>query len=237
MSNIKLLIYLAVWKRPVITEICFMGIKRLQKIPGFDIQALAVISEESMIPLCEKYGVDWCFTKNEPLGAKKNYGLAQAIRKQFDYLVEIGSDDILKDEFLDLYSWDRHVFALSDFLMINTEDGECRRRTKHMAYYGTGRAISRIALEAVSKLWPDNINKGLDNNSTYILAKNGFGEKRVACDDPVVLSLKSDVNIWPFESLGIEYPLDKALNGLSEEEINAIRCLAVKNKSESLIDG
>ncbi len=224
-TRVELLFFLAVWKRPEITEICFLGLNRLRKHPDYDINVLAVISEESMIPLCERYAVDWCITKNSPLGAKKNYGLAQAMRKKFDYLVEIGSDDILKDEFLDVYSWDRHVFALSDFLMINTKDGECRRKTKQMAYYGTGRAISRTAIEKVSKLWPDNIDKGLDNNSTYILAKKGFGERRVSCDHPVVLSLKSDVNIWPFESTGMEYPLNKALEGLSEEEVNAIQSL------------
>jgi hypothetical protein len=212
-----------------------MGIKRLQKVAGFDIQALAVISEESMIPLCEKYGVDWCITNNSPLGAKKNYGLAQAMRKKFDYLVEIGSDDILKDEFLSLYDWDRDVSALSDFIMINTEDGECRRRSKHHAYYGAGRAISRKALEEVGNLWPDKINKGLDNNSTMILSKKKFLEKRVSSSEPVLVSLKSAVNIWPFERLGSEYPLEKAISGLSEQEINAIQCLVAKNKSESLI--
>jgi hypothetical protein len=213
-----------------------MGISRLRKVPGFSIQAFAVISEESMIPLCEKYGVDWCITKNDPLGAKKNYGLNQAMRKDFDYLVEIGSDDIFKDEFLNLYSWDRDVMALSDFLMMDTRTGEVRRRTKHHAYFGTGRALSRRLLENVGAIWPDKINHGLDNNSTMILAKKGFLEKRIISPEPVAIGLKSDVNIWPFEKIGSEYSLEKALNGLSEEEINAIQCLTVKNKSGDSID-
>jgi len=229
-TAIKLLFFVAVWKRPVITEICFMGISRLRKVPGFNIQVLAVISEESMIPLCEKYGVDWCFTKNDPLGAKKNYGISQALRKDFDYLVEIGSDDLFKDEFLNLYNWDRDIMALSDFIMMDTRTGECRRMTKHHAYFGTGRAISKKALQAVGTIWPDNINKGLDNNSTMIMARKGFLEKRIATSEPVAIGLKSDVNIWPFEKLGSEYSLEQALNGLSNEEINAIQCLTLKNK-------
>src|SRR5688572_16188481 len=227
----RLLLFLAVWGRPKITEICFMGIKRLQKVPGFRVEAFAVISEESMIPLCDKYAIEWCMHDNLPLGKKKNYGLSQAMKKDFDYLIEIGSDDILKDEFLSLYNWDRDVFALADFVMMNTADGECRRLTRHHAYYGVGRAISKKALLEVQEIWNDKLNKGLDNNSTMTLARKGFFEKRVTCEDPVAMDLKSEVNIWPFEKRGFEYSLEKALNGLSQEEINAIQCLVQRRKS------
>src|SRR6478752_4031551 len=100
MQRHRLLVFLAVWKRPEITEICFMGIDRLRKTGLFPIEAFAVISEESMIPLCEKYNIDYCFYKNEPLGEKKNFGLTEAYKKEWDYLVEIGSDDLLKNEYL-----------------------------------------------------------------------------------------------------------------------------------------
>lgn len=234
-TRVKLLFFLAVWKRPEITEICFLGLNRLRKQPDYDINVLAVISEESMIPLCEKYDVEWCMHENQPLGAKKNFGLAQAMmKKDFDYMVEIGSDDLLKNEFLNLYPWDKDVFALSDFIIMNTEDGECRRLTKRDAYYGTGRAISRKALEKTGNLWVDKLNMGLDNASTVALAKKGFGERRISTAEPVVIDLKSEVNIWPFEKKGIEYPLEEALKGLSEEEVNAIKCLTTANRLESL---
>ena len=79
----RLMIFLAVWKRPEITEICFMGINRLRKSGLFPIEAMAVISEESMKPLCKKYGIDYVMYKNEPLGEKKNYGLREAMKKDF----------------------------------------------------------------------------------------------------------------------------------------------------------
>jgi hypothetical protein len=228
-NTVKLLIFLAVWKRPEITEICFMGIRRLQKVAGFHVESFAVISEPSMIPLCEKYGVGWCMYKNQPLGDKKNYGLRQAMKKDFDYLVEIGSDDILKNGFLNLYNWDRDVFGLGDFIMMNTKDGECRRLSKQHAYYGVGRAISKRALEAVQELWNNKLNHGLDNQSTFLLARRGFLEKRVSSHEPVAIDLKSDVNIWPFERKGIAYDTNLALNDLSEEEITAIKNLYAKN--------
>jgi hypothetical protein len=63
-------------------------------------------------------------------------------------------------------------------------------------------------------------------------------QKGIRTQEPLAISLRSAVNLWSYDSMeGGAYPLDKALSGLSEEEINAIRCLAAKNKSESLIDG
>ena len=229
MRRPKLLVFLAVWQRPVITKICFMGLERLRK--NFNVDAFAVISEESMKPLCKKYSVDYCMHENLPLGSKKNYGLTQAMKKDFDFLVEIGSDDLLKDEFMDLYSFDRDVFGLRDFAMIDTQTGDCRRLSDRDARFGLGRAISKDAIESfrtegVYKLWADGISKGLDNDSTFALARKGYLEKRISTDDPVAIDLKSSVNIWPFNHLmGIEYPIEKALNGLSEKEKVAIKSL------------
>jgi len=220
-----------------------MGLQRLKKLGKFEMEFFAVISEEEMIPLCEKYGVDWCMHENLPLGAKKNFGLQQAMKKDFDYLVEIGSDDLLKDQFLDIYSFDKDVFALSDFVMLNTEDGECRKLTKRDGYYGIGRAISRKCLERVFEkgkpgIWSNDLNQGLDNYSTFFLARLGFMETRVKSAEPVAIDLKSEVNIWSFQRRrGLEYSIDKALEGLSEKEITAIRQLClVRVESESLID-
>ena len=37
------------------------------------------------------------------LGAKKNAGLKEAIKIDFDYLLEMNSDDVIFDELLELY--------------------------------------------------------------------------------------------------------------------------------------
>jgi hypothetical protein len=220
MQSIKLLFFLAVWKRPEITEICFMGLQRLKKLGTFHVEHFAVISEVEMIPLCEKYGVEWCMHDNEPLGAKKNYGLRQAMKKEFDYLVE----------FLNVYPFDRDVMALSDFVMLNTEDGECRRLTKSHGYYGLGRAISKRCLTELFEkgsvgIWDNRLERGLDNYSSFYLSKRGYLEKRYKSLEPVAIDLKSDVNIWPFKKNGSEYPIEKVLEGLSDEEITAIKRL------------
>lgn len=221
----KLLIFLAVWKRPEITEICFMGIQRLQKVPGFQISAFAVISEVEMIPLCERYGVEWCMAANHPLGAKKNYGVKEALRKDFEYLIEIGSDDLLKDEILQAYKWDAPVLGLMDFALINTHKGYCKKVTSSIPKFGAGRAIKRFVIESM-KLWDDNKIRGMDNNSSINLAVNGFMMRGVRCEDPVAIALKSELNLWGYSAMpGSKYPLEKALEGLSIEEVTAIKSL------------
>lgn len=210
-----------------------MGINRLRKSGLFPIEAFAVISEVSMKPLCKKYGIEHVMYKNQPLGEKKNFGLSVAMKKEFDFMIEIGSDDLLKTEFLELYPFDNHVFGLRDFIILNSETGECRRHSDREAMYGLGRAISKEALTKCKQLWKDKSMQGLDNSSMFTLAKMGFGERRHSSAEPLAIDIKSEENIWPFNYLnGIEYDFDKAMKGLSEQEVTAIKSLqhvAVEN--------
>lgn len=237
----RILLFLAVWKRPDITEICFMGINRLRQVSGYSVDALAVISEESMIPLCKKYDIEYCFYKNQPLGEKKNFGLTQAMKRDFDYLIELGSDDLIKNEIFDLYKPHfgvRDLLSLSSLCFINSETGECKV-TEPKSSFGLGRAISKEGIRRASirnsgyQLWDNNISSGLDNNSNFKMAISGVFGQRVHSDVPVVIDIKSDVNIHSFESMqGIKYPIELVFEGLSDNEINGIEslCLTTKNK-------
>lgn len=228
----KILVYLAVWKRPEITELCFLGIKRLQSHPDFSIQALAVISEPEMIPLCEKYGIAWTMYKNEPLGEKKNAGLQIAKDFEFDYLMEIGSDDLALNELLDNYKeliGKVDFFGISDAAYINSETGECRRLISKSTY-GAGRMISRKALERAGwVLWADRLNRGLDNNSVFALQSKGFIYQRMKpMDFPGVIDIKSKENIWKFNYfLGVEYDINEILKRISAEEREILESLYV----------
>lgn len=271
----KILVFLAVWKRPEITEICFVGLNRLIKNSRYPIEAFAVISEESMIPLCNKYKIKWTFYKNEPVGEKKNHGLNEAMKLEWDYLLEIGSDDLVKNELIELYAPNfgkYDLFGTKDAIVINSEDGMCRR-LKSDTTYGLGRCMSRkavgcaygvdiLALEHIMaigrttaegergffkvdmaeeqerlgrikilgkpryRLWKDDINRGLDNNSDFFFMKNGIGHRAIKTDKPLCIDIKGDDNIWKFSpKLGTPYDLEKALEGLSQEEQSRIVAL------------
>lgn len=223
-TKTKLLIYLAVWRRPKITELCFIGINRLKKHPSYDISALAVVSERSMIQLCEKYGIKWVMAENQPLGRKKNAGLKAAQAYDFDYLMEIGSDDLITNDLLTQYTeyiYSMDFFGISDAAYIESSSGYCRRLTTSNSTYGAGRMISRKVLEAMNwKIWDDGLSRGLDNNSVRNIQLKGFKFYKVPpMQEPGVIDIKSDENLWKFNYfLGAEYSIQHILPLLSESE-------------------
>lgn len=231
-GKIKLLIYLALWKRQQITELCFKGLNRLRQHPEFDIQVLAVASEPEMLTLCEKYNVLVVTHSNAPLGKKKNFGLQAARSLEFDYMMEIGSDTLVLNELLDEYKKDfigvHHFFGIGDCAFIDSETRACRR-VGGASTYGGGRMLSRHALEVMDfKIWPDALNRGLDNASVFKLAREGgFWYKQLKPGlVPLVFDIKSQDNIWPFNHLtGCEYDVNRLLDRISTEEVNAIKDL------------
>lgn len=274
MQEPKILFYLAVWKRPEITELCFMGLKRLMKhCKGF---AFAVISEKSMIPLCKKYGIDFCEHENRPLGMKKNFGLNELMKKDFDYLIELGSDNLILDEMIDRYiplmKSGIDYFGGTKLLFIDSIDGNCREyeavESQYGFGFGLGRCMSRRLIEKAAakikinvnetclngedifyagaigwaspkvaatlqasglatiqdskftyKLWSDETEKMMDNDSNARITAHGFKYNPVETPEPLMADMKSDENIWTFNSeIGIKGDIEKFLSRLSKEE-------------------
>lgn len=235
-SKIKLKIFLAVWKRPEITELCFLGIQRLKKHPLFDITAFAVISEMEMVDLCEKYDIDWVITENLPLGRKKNFGLRQLANYDFDFIMEIGSDDLVTNNLLDQYLpyfKEYDFFGISDAAYIESENGECRRLIADKSTYGAGRVISKALLEKMNyTIWSDQLNRGLDNNSVLNIKQktNADYVKVKPMDEPGIIDVKSNENIWKFNYfLGVAYDINKIYANLSEQEVEYL--LSLQNVS------
>lgn len=268
----RVVFFLAVWKRPEITELCFMGLQRLMRHRPevFKSSAFAVISEEEMIPLCERYGIEWLLFDNEPVGMKKNAGLSEILKKDFDYLIELGSDDVILNDLLDVYlplmEEGADFFATKSLLMVDAVDGACRRMAfDDICVQGLGRCMSRKMLVSFSgkvhvksstaimsedsliaeggtgfldprqveelsawvsptgipvdvHLW-DNINRGLDNNSTTRIMKKGYKFREVETTAPLMADIKSDENIWGFNpEVGDPGDLETFLAGLSQQE-------------------
>jgi len=151
----RILIFLACWKRPEITEVCFAGIQRLKAYDPdrFRVEALAVISEESMIPLCDRYGIAWTMSENRPVGRKKNNGLNEAFKYEWDYLLEMGSDDLLRNEVLEVYEpyfkRGTPLMGMTRLIFMDSASGEAREY-ENAAVFGMGRAMSREMLQRVT---------------------------------------------------------------------------------------
>lgn len=106
----KVLCLTALYSRPEVTEVCFLGLRRLRK--RYDIQPLAVYTGD-FADLCRKYDVIGVEYQNEPLGEKWNAGLTAALRYEWDYLMTIGSDDLISEELMELYGWTEEAFGIN----------------------------------------------------------------------------------------------------------------------------
>ncbi len=123
-----------------------------------NLEVLVVISEEDYRSRCKRYDIPYTFFKNQSLGAKKNYGLEQALKFDWDYLIELNSDDVIKNELLDIYdTLSDDYLALRNFCFLDSNTLELRQFESKTAF-GIGRRYSRKAVEAC-KVTKVNVKK------------------------------------------------------------------------------
>jgi len=226
---LKLLIFTPFWQRPEITRIYIAGISRLAKLQDFDIQVFAIVSPEDETEnkdLLNEAGYIVYEYKNFPLGEKKNAGIKEALKYDFDYLMELNSDDVVKDDLLKLYKKDMEnkipFLAITNFVFVNSATGEIKE-IRGRTIYGIGRAYRK---DILFEMWPADLNRGMDNWSEFNLQQKGFIPKKHTTERPLALDIKSDVNIWSYDEVkGNPTDREIALEGLSQEEKELIDVL------------
>jgi hypothetical protein len=136
------------WKRPEITRICFEGIKRLQKT--IEIDPVCIYSEQESKELCAEFGFESYYFENDPLGRKMNFGLDRALDSKWDYLITIGSDDLLSEALFEIYKpfMDslKMAFGVGCIYFYDIKTGK-QARQNGMQVYGCGRMIHREVLD------------------------------------------------------------------------------------------
>lgn len=206
-SQLTILTFTPVWQRPAVFEICLKGIKRLQqyKPDVFRIHPFFIVSEAEAARMCQKYGFDFLYYHNQPLGAKKNAGLDYALQMYgWDYMMEIGSDDIINNSYLDFV--EPYLRAKTpqlcphDVWFIDTITGKT-------AYWetdkvlGAGRMISRATIQKVYnkkyKLWDAELSRGMDTSSWRNILRHNIENTIIKTDAIYALDIKSSVNINP----------------------------------------
>lgn len=214
----RILTFTPVWRRPEIFEICLAGLKRLQSYcpDRFQIRPFFIVSESQAAQQIERYGFDFIYWENQPLGAKKNAGLKYVMRNfEFDYLMEVGSDNLIADEFLNIIE----PYCLKGESQITPESvWFIDVNTKETAYWktdkvlGAGRCISRESLAKFApdyNLWTPEKNRGMDTCSWLNLSSVGVGNLIIEMDDIYTIDLKSEVNInsiIPFIEVKVAMP-------------------------------
>lgn len=222
----KILIFTPVWQRPEVFLICLEGIKRLTKIKEFEWQPFFIISEEWPEKVLKKNNFDYIKTQNSPLGAKKNKGLEYVMENfQFDYLLEIGSDDIITNEYIEIckpYIKSNIPHLLGDsiyFIDIYTGKTSFYRTNK---IFGCGRFIKKTAITAAlqyGSFWDSKAHRGMDTYSSNQLLKADINYIKIELSTPCLLDIKSKVNINTIHKFPhCEKSADEILNYFEEKK-------------------
>lgn len=125
-----------------------MGLKRL--LSELDGEVLAVYSEDEK-PLCDRFGFHSVWSENFPVGRKHNNGLKKAMELDWDYFVNLGSDDLINSKLFDLYK-DHPAQGLLNVHLYNTATGEAAV-FKNGYPLGAGRMIRRDVMEDLGIQW------------------------------------------------------------------------------------
>lgn len=211
----KTLILTPVFRRPEIVRIFLEGYQRLKE--HADIMLVCIVSPEDphrdyLIDMIIDHDGEVCEWSNKYLGEKKNAGLEFALDFEFDYLMELGSDNLVNPAIFRLYEpyMKKRVpfFGLNNLYVLEWATKKCLYIEKYNSQhtYGAGRMLLNSAITVHP--WPDKAQEGLDTLAMKKLKEMGISETVVDVGEtPYILDIKTDTNIndfvW-FEPIGRE---------------------------------
>jgi hypothetical protein len=211
MNPIKILIYVAIWKRPEITRLHMQNVRRLVEYDParFEITPFYVVSEDWAETLCNEFGYRFHRTENNPLGRKMNAGLRQFINEPHDFLLGMGSDDFVEPSFLEEYLpyfETRPIFGLKEVYLINEANAMIKRCKVDRGCFGALRVIRWDLLQVAAfdgkrfiGIWNDTQARALDYvSSINIKARTGYFVYPVQIGAKL-FDLKNEVNINGFD--------------------------------------
>ena len=201
----KVLILLPIWKRETIARIVFDNLKALQK--DYNIEVLCIVSEDWASSAATEYGFKQVYASNDCIGTKMNIGVEEALKYDFDYMMNLGDDDIITPQLFKslapFFKAKKVMFGITRVTFIDTKTKRVRQ-TDYGLLIGAGRCIRKdilkkcVVKDGVVSMY-DKIQNGLDMNSLRRFDKYSHTEIEVPFG--CIYDLKSETNIWPFDEL------------------------------------
>lgn len=213
----KILIFTAIQGRREITELFMIGVKRLQQYSGHEVDLFCVCSDFDDETFLKSKGVEYCVYPNAPLSDKFEFGFKEALKKEFDYMLRMGSDDLLDHDIFPKYynilmSSGTPFFGLKEIGLMNIDNLECcvykyyTHRTDLIL--GAGSMLSKdlcMKFENQPLYGKRPLNRGLDNASEQEIKKYAKPVV-VKTSSPMLIDVKSSVNIWPYSIVSKRMP-------------------------------
>lgn len=230
----KTLILVAFWKRIEISVLFWYGIQRLKE--NFDIQIASIVSDEENKSLAKIHSDFIIEHENKPMGRKLNNAMTEILINDFDFLMQMGSDNLISDKGMETnmkYMNEYKFFGHTNLIIVDSMTKECKLK-RYGNVFGAGRCIHKSILEKCTPLWADDRERGLDVNSEITIEWKK-GKVALPINDEEVIDIKSDENIWKFSDLqGEKYEFENIKNKISEKEFNYLKNLC---EAENLIVG
>ena len=203
-------------ERPEITDICFQGVHRgmyLFDALGLKLIPYIAVSDTPNLDVAKAYDFNILLTKNEQIGRKHNELLAHAMTDNWQYMMQLGSDDLITDAgWLRLAACiveNRLAFGFSSVYYWKYNSAEIKYYSGKLVF-GAGRTLRRDVIEntlnVFNTFWPDHQIRGLDGASASRFSrawqiKNGFPLKIISMPAANIIDIKSATNINSWESV------------------------------------
>jgi hypothetical protein len=213
----KILMLVPLWGRP---EIVRLFVRRMEEsMPEyaelilFFAPSLNDEDEEELFHITKGYTK--YYTGNFPLGKKKNEAMKLVSCMEWDYLMDMGSDNIwtpkLWDYLKPYFDKQSPFFGINNLYVYNTLTDEAvfLDGYNNGSAIGPGRCISRELVMRCLPLWPDQ-HHGLDGASAYKIKKlTGIVPEVIDVGhDPVMLDIKSDVCLTGWHEICDNEPIE-----------------------------
>lgn len=154
---------------------------------------------------------DYIYSSNDFLGQKLNHGIEHAMKYDFDYMMNCGSDDFIHSKIIALYQKKiekgEKLFGVNKlYFYKETEDPLFFTDYNKPYVVGAGRMIHKDVIKHIfneySGLYTKEINRGMDTQSANLMHTLGYCEKRIDPGKfPYIIDIKSDVNINSFKRI------------------------------------
>jgi len=208
-----------VWGRPDVTEIFWVGAKRLLDSWRPHTTQIYVAGDEPVHrDLAEKHGGRFLDLPNRPLGRKASTLVETAWKDGAEYVLSLGSDDVvhpsLGAQYLQAMTDDRAYVGLQGCYMVEPRtcramrlDGHANVALRWGETIGAGRLLSRRVLDKVhGRPWPDGVMKGMDWRMTIRLQYAGITTQKFGTDltiplttDAYLVDIKGSGSMWGFD--------------------------------------
>ncbi len=202
-----------IWKRPEVFKIWAVAVQRIiATFPKIDFEVL-IAGSEGMVSkkIVDAWKWNYLETPNQPLGLKANIRLKACQKLKPDYVLFLGSDDIMsiptfrfilnkiKQGFDEIAPMDLYIYDVQSKRLVYSRGYTNHRKGERLAI---GRVIHRDVLNKLKwTMWNSTRNTSLDGSSKSLLD----GIVRKPCyywlkeNNLMILDIKTAVNLSKFK--------------------------------------